>query len=139
MQYNSLSNLHISQVVDALSTYLASTTLPKEDCIRTTFAIEEALLLYQEKLGEQTLFSFTCGKKWGKAQFALTICGGAINPFESTDDAQDSLSVMQTLLGRMGLFPNWKYTAGRNVIAMVLPKVPRSPLKKWGLPLLRPL
>lgn len=136
MKYTDLSNVHIGKAVEELKLYLETTALSKEDCIRTIFAIEEALLQYQEQFGENKSFALTYGKKWGKQQFAITLGGVAFNPFDVSGDGDDTLSVMQTLMGRMGLFPSWKYTSGGNVISMVIPKVSASPLKKLGASIL---
>lgn len=138
MQGEGLSNTHIAHFVEELGAYLRTTSLSKEDCIRTTFAIEEALLHYQKQFGSQTPFTFNYGVKWGKSQFTLAIKGVAFNPFEVTkntedsDNAENTYLVMQKLLERMGLFPSWKYIWGSNVITMSIPKAPRSPLKKMG-------
>ncbi|MFI3171338.1 MAG: cation:dicarboxylase symporter family transporter [Eubacteriales bacterium] len=130
MQYSSLSNLHISEGVQALSNYLESTGLIKADCIRLSFIIEEALLYYQEKLGEETPYSLIYGKKWGRDQFSIHIKGKLVNPF-IVEEEDESPSITMNLMQKMGILPEWKYSTNeRNIIYMALPKVPAAPLKK---------
>lgn len=132
MRYENLSNLNISRAVEELNSYLVTTNLAKEDCVRCTLAIEEVLLHYQANFGEETPFLLHCGIKWGKMQFSLTIRGVAYNPFEQEED-EDYPSIIHSLMERMGLFPGWKYIGGKNVISMSIHKVQSSPLKKLGL------
>lgn len=130
MQYASLSNQNISEGVEAISGYLESTGLKKADCIRLSFAIEEALLYYQENLGEEVAFNLVYGKKWGRDQFSISIAGESLNPFVGDED-EDFPSITQNIMQKAGFFPEWKHTSREgNIISMVLPKVPKAPLQK---------
>ncbi len=132
MKYATLSAENIDAAADALRSYLQTTTLGRADCIRTVFAAEEALLQYRNRFGEGTPFILSCGKRWGREQFFLSLRGESYNPFVQDDEDDEIPSIVKSMMGQMGVFPNWRYSNGTNTIGMLLPKETSSPLLKLG-------
>ncbi len=86
-----------------------------EEKLRTVFrlSLEEILLIWKERLGEETQVIISFRKRNGDLNVQLMAAGMSVNPF-----AQDS-PILDHLLPRFGNEPAWRYEKDRNRVRFV--------------------
>ncbi|MBR6013831.1 MAG: hypothetical protein IK062_08640 [Selenomonadaceae bacterium] len=83
-----LNNKNVSETVEKIEKFFESVKVPKQDKIRLCFLIEEALLRFQEKFGEDYEFNFVIRKMFGTPRVSIKIKGKPYNPIEDNDEDQ---------------------------------------------------
>ena len=106
----------IDQAVMEAEQYLGQKNTDKKDLIRIMLNMEETLLFFQRKFGEEACFSLDKGTSFGRRKIRLTIPGERTEPGASSDFGSDEDRFMQMALARMGQLPKWSYERGANVI-----------------------
>ena len=90
-----LSNSCIAQAIEEVTSYFESTGISRNDQIRLRLLIENALLTYQERLGEDTDFDMSF-RKAGVHKAVFRVRGISIDPFENVkadDDYPDTIFI----------------------------------------------
>ncbi len=83
-----LTNQNIADVVEKIQNFFEPIKLPKKEKIRILLLIEEVLLRYQEKFGEDHDFDFVKKKWFGTPKISIKIKGTPYNPLEDNDESQ---------------------------------------------------
>ena len=75
----------IQAAVDAAGLELARAGIEEKLCIPFRLALEEILLLYQNKLGEGAPYTLSCNKRRGDLNVRLSVAGESLDPFSQGD------------------------------------------------------
>lgn len=126
-----LNNKNIADSVEKIEKFFESASASTKDKIRLRLLIEEALLRYQEKFGEDYEFSFITKKWFGTPKILIRIKGTPYNPIE--DNSEDQIfteDIIHNLLNYEKAQIIYKYNSGYNEISALVPKE----IKKFKIP-----
>lgn len=113
-----LSNANIADSIKKIQAFFDSLKVPRKDKFRVSLLLEEALLRYQEKFGEDYEFHLTIKKWFGTPKVLLRIYGKPYNPIEDESDEQIfSKNIMNNLLNYEVAGINYRYENGYNEIS----------------------
>ena len=113
-----LSNENIAKSINEIENFFESTKIPRKDKLRISLLLEEALLRYQEKFGENYEFKVVIRKWFGTPKVLIKIKGDAYNPI--VDEGEDQLipkSMMSHFLDYEEAGVVYKYENGLNRIS----------------------
>ena len=126
-----LTNSDIADVIEKIEKFLESANVSKKDKIRIRLLLEEALLRYQEKFGEDYEFKLVTRKWFGTPKISIKIKGKPYNPLEDYDeDKIFSENIMHNLLNYEKATVIYSYKHGRNEISAFASKE----IKKFKIP-----
>ena len=127
-----LSNSCIAQAIEEVTSFFESSEISKKDQIRLRFLIENALLTYQARLGEETEFEMSF-RTAGVYKAIFRIRGARIDPFEDVneDDNYPDTIFIRNLFALGTAKASWSYRTGYNVITATALKE-EKPLKIPG-------
>lgn len=106
-----LSNKNIAETVEKIENFFESANVSRKDKIKICLLIEESLLRYQEKFGEDYNFSFVTKKWFGTPKILIKIKGTPYNPIE--DNSEENIFFEQIIKNlsnyeQAGLIYNYK-------------------------------
>ena len=94
-----LSNKNIDAAIATVEKFFDAVKVPRKDKLKLCLILEESLLRYQEKFGEDYEFKFFVRKWFGTPKILIKIKGTPYNPIEEGGDENVfSEQVMRTLL-----------------------------------------
>ena len=93
-----------------------------KELIRIKLSIEEALICYQQRLGEEAEFTLDTGAGFGRSKIRLTIPGAEADPFADAGAFYDEDLFIRNVLNQMGKLPRWYYRHGKNEIIFTADK-----------------
>ena len=123
MEQYSFSNTHIDLACESVGKFLEKAGVDRRETLRTKLTLEEELLEYQAKFGEEAGFKVRLVKRLSSIKVELIVEGEAYDTLDADNDAGD---VIQGLLAGIGLAPTWSYRNGKNYIVFILKKKPLS-------------
>lgn len=126
MEKLSFSYLNIDKCSEDAEVFLNKAKVDRRETLRIKLMLEEVLLRYRDKFGEDTQYIFRCVKKFFSQRIEIIIEGDSYNPFEEESDTV----MIQKLLAGVGLAPTWSYKNGKNHIVFCPKKKPLSQTKK---------
>lgn len=113
-----LTNGNIADVVEKIQNFFDSVKVPKKDKMRLCLLIEEALLRFQDKFGEEQDFNFVTRKMFGTPRVSIRIKGKPYNPLDDNDEDQlFSEDIMQNFLNYEKATVIYSYKSGYNEIS----------------------
>lgn len=120
-----LTNHNIAMACHDVELFFGHSHGEKRDILRTSLAVEEALLDYQEAFGTTGTFQFQCRKRMGRIYAGFSI------PGERRDvicrDGGEESPVLNSILSGMGHIPAWQYKNGINHLTFQVKKKKASP------------
>ncbi len=107
---STLSNTDIEEAIRLLKQETKKTKMSGK--IQTSFslAVEELLLTYRDRMGEQTSLSIQTRRTGSHLNLEISIDGEEYDPFLDED------SLLQALLDPVDEVPHWQYANGKNII-----------------------
>ncbi|MBQ7631129.1 MAG: cation:dicarboxylase symporter family transporter [Selenomonadaceae bacterium] len=124
-----LSNQNINDAIEEIQKFFDSLNVPRKDKIRISLLLEEALLRYQEKFGEDYEFKLVIRKWFGTPKVLIKIKGTPYNPIEDNDDEQlFSEMMIKTLMSYEQAGISYRYENGTNEISAFSTKKVRKKL-----------
>ena len=122
-----LSNKDIDATMREIEDFLIGVKVAPKDKVQLCFLIEEALLRYQEHLGDRKNFNFEIyTKKWlDSPKIILRIKGVAFNPLKEEDSIIPA-AIMRNLLQYEGTGTAYRYENGYNEIIFYTLREQRS-------------
>ena len=112
-----LSNKNIADVIEEIQGFFESLDVPHKDKLRVGLLLEEALLRYQEKFGEEHEFKLVIKKWFSTPKVLIRIKGVPYNPIEDNDEAQIfSAMMMKNLMSYEDTGIVYHYENGCNEI-----------------------
>ena len=122
-----LTNEKIAEAIEKVQDFFESLNVSRKDKIRISLLLEEALLRYQEKFGEDQKFKLVIRKWFGTPKVLIKIKGAPYNPIEDDTGKQlFSEMMMRTLLTYEFAGITYRYENGYNEIHAFSTKEPKK-------------
>ena len=128
MEEYSFSNSSIDLACDDIGVFLTSVGVEKREALRIKLTLEEILLEYQAKFGEEANFKVRCVKRLLTLKVELIVPGRVYNPLEKDEEE----NVIHGILAGIGLAPSYGYRNGKNHVIFIPKKKPLSSTVKMG-------
>ena len=123
MERYNFSNNNIDLACEQVGKFLAKSGVERREALRIKLTLEEVLLEYQAKFGEETTYKLKCTRRLSAIKVEIEVTGEGFNPLEKED--ADS-AVINGLLAGIGLAPTYSYRNGKNYIIFTPKKKPMS-------------
>ena len=128
-QYN-FSNSNIDLTCEEIGVFLASYGVDKREALRIKLTLEEILLEYQTKFGEDAIYKLKYKKRLSAIRVEIEVSGESFNPLETENE---NGILINGLLAGIGLAPTHSYKNGKNHIVFTPKKKPlTSTVKMFG-------
>ena len=115
----------IDRIAEQTETFLYRIWIERANLLRIRLSIEEALLRWQERFGEDAKVLFITGSRWRIPFLELRMEGEGCDPLANENDDLGAWS--ETLLSSIGLSPRYSYQKGVNVLHLRLRPPRRNP------------
>ena len=122
MEQFNFSNSNIDLVCEDVGVFLTSVGVEKREALRIKLTLEEILLDYQAKFGEEATFKVRCIKHFFAIKVELIVAGLVYNPLEKDEEE----NAINGILAGIGLAPSYGYRNGKNHIVFIPKKKPLS-------------
>ena len=126
-QYN-FSNSNIDIACEEVGSFLTSVGVERREALRIKLGLEEMLLEYQNRFGEEASFKVRCFKRFASIKVELSVKGRVFNPLEREEDE----NAVYGILAGIGLAPSYSYRNGKNYVTFAPRKKPLSSTVKMG-------
>lgn len=121
-----LDSKSISDIIDITVEYLERFHSDSKEILRLRLTMEEVLLSYKEKLGEEQTCKIRLSIMMKTAEIRLYVAGSECNPFRTDDDDYEIMSSL--IAGYATERPTWKYKNLKNEITFRIKKKGKSTL-----------
>ena len=113
-----LTNKNIATAIEDIEKFFDTVKASKKDKLKICLILEETLLRYQEKFGEDCEFKIVTRKWLGAPKVSIKIKGKPYNPLEDNDSDENILpeSIIENLLNYEQAGVNHSYEKGCNEI-----------------------
>ena len=115
MIHGKLTNEDITNCVDEAEQFFSAARVEKKDSLRLLLLLEDILLTYQEKMGQESSFACRTVRQLGKLRLELRIPGNSLDPFSGEEEDQ----MLHGILAGLGVAPVWQYKNGENILIFV--------------------
>ena len=129
MEQLDFSNSNIDLTCEDVGAFLTSVGVEKREALRIKLSLEEILLDYQERFGEEATFKVRCVKRLLTIKVELIVAGRVYNPLEKDEEE----NAINGILAGIGLAPSYGYRNGKNHIIFIPKKKPLSSTVKMGV------
>ncbi len=121
MEVYKLTNENIDILSEKIGEVYLKAGCTKKECFRAKLLLEECMLKYQNRFGEDTEFYYRSYKIFGQLRFTIRIRTASFDPFTLEENPMAFMiqSVMSSFENGM---PTWKYRNLENEIAFVINK-----------------
>lgn len=116
----------IDEISDAVQAYLSELKYEAANIARIRLTIEEVLLIWRDRLGEDKTCTLIMGKRLRKPFLALEMAGPALNPFVENEEFLGPWG--HSLLARLGLKPEYTYAHETNGLRFELKAPAMNPV-----------
>ena len=103
---------------EKIESFLGHLEVDRANIIRIRFSLEEALLRWRDRFGEEAAVTFTLGVRWRRPTISIRLMEEEMNPLVHYGDGSDLWG--GSLLSGIGLKPRYAYKNGANVVELVL-------------------
>ena len=115
-----LTNSDIDRVSEKLAGYLKDAGVDKKEIMRNRLVLEEVLINFQAKFGEEKEFLFSLGTVLSQIRCTVKVNGDACDPLNERSELETG--ILSSLLDYEGGTPNWNYHNGINAVFIVVRK-----------------
>ncbi len=126
MENYHFSYQNIDACCEATEQFLKTAKVDRREGLRTKLMLEEMLLRYRDRFGEEAEYVFRCVKRFFAQRIEIIVAGEPYNPLTEEEETE----IVQKLLAEMGLAPTWSYKNGKNYLVFCPKKKPLSQTKK---------
>ena len=123
METFNFSNSQIDLACEGVGEFLAKSGVDRRETLRLKLTLEETLLEYQAKFGEERTYKLKCTKRLSSIRVEIEVSGESFNPLEKEGDDG---ALINGLLAGIGLAPTYSYKNGKNYIVFTPKKKPMS-------------
>lgn len=110
-----LNNIEINKVTEETGSWLESLKLERRNALRITLLMEEIMLRFMDRFGQDKEFFFSTGRKFGRSYLCISVEGEEFNPMEIRDEEN---GWGNRILANLGLNPSYSYSRGTNRIIL---------------------
>ena len=125
MKQLTFSNCDIDLACEDVGSFLTSAGVEKREALRIKLTLEEILLEYQAKFGEEAACKLKCIKRLSAIRVEIEVPGEHFDPLENENG-----TLINGLLAGIGLAPTHNYKNGKNYIVFTPKKKPMSAMVK---------
>ncbi len=115
-----LNPTNIDEASKAVTDFLSAERVASKDIQRIRLSVEEILLKYLERFGDNKCFTSVTSKRFRTLKIEITVIGESFDPFADENDGEGV--ILNRLLTNLGLAPTWRYKNGRNIITFTAKK-----------------
>lgn len=129
-----LTNANIGKSVEEIINFFENAAISKNDKLKINLIVEESLLRFQEKFGEDKEFTVKTRQWFGVPKVIIKLKGKPFNPLENEEGADEeifSAKIMQDLLNYETAGTSYNYSNGYNEIN-IFAKKEKVPIKIPG-------
>lgn len=130
MEKRTLSNENISSCIEEQTAFYKKHGIDKQSLLRDSLALEEILLQFQSRFGEEHEFMVTPLKRMGYLLFRISVCGEQFNPLDKQNYDEECFS---RIMARLNLAPSYQYESGCNIVYIRVGKTAKSPVLTFFL------
>ena len=123
METFNFSNSQIDLACEGVGDFLAKSGVDRRETLRLKLTLEETLLEYQAKFGEERTYKLKCTKRLSSIRVEIEVSGESFNPLEKEGDDG---ALINGLLAGIGLAATYSYKNGKNYIVFTPKKKPMS-------------
>lgn len=120
-----LTAASIDEIAHKVEVFLRSIDTERANILRARLSLEEALLRWQDRFGEEAVVVFATGTRWRRPVISLELAGEQFNPMEPADDGLEIWS--KKIMAEVGMTPQYSYQRGTNVLQLRLHHPRRNP------------
>lgn len=118
-----LSGENIDQIGEELKAFFEANGENEKSALRMMYAVQEVLLNYRERFGEEKEIEVVKTARLGMVRFTLCVPGESFDPFAASREDE----LMRGLMSRLQIAPVWVYRGGCNRVVFA-----RQQKKKLG-------
>lgn len=111
-----LTNENIGKTIQDVEDFFEHAHIAKRDIVKITLILEEALILYQGKFGENQEYEVRMKKYFGAPKVIIRIKAEPFNPLNENSDSIFTSDLMSKLLNYESAGTVYKYSGGVNEI-----------------------
>ncbi|MBQ3379804.1 MAG: dicarboxylate/amino acid:cation symporter [Clostridia bacterium] len=115
----------IDDIAEQIETFLYSLQTQRANLLRVRLTMEEALIRWQSRFGEEKKVVFSTGSRWRRPYIRLEMKGEEYDPLSDTTDELGLWS--QNLLSEIGIAPKYSYQHGVNILQLPLRRPQMNP------------
>ena len=130
MEQYLFSNGNIDLACEEVGKFLASAGVERREALRIKLTLEEVLLKYQSRFGEDAAFRVRCVKRFPSIRAEVIVSGESYDPLNQEGEEDE---IIRGLLAGIGLTPAWSYRSGKNYVVFIPKKKPLSATVKMLL------
>ena len=130
MEQYLFSNSNIDLACEEVGKFLASADVERREALRIKLTLEEVLLKYQSRFGEEASFRLRCVNRFPSIRAEVIVAGESYDPLNQEGEEDE---IILGLLAGIGLTPTWNYRSGKNYIVFIPKKKPLSATMKMLL------
>ena len=124
----SLEAQNIDVFSEVLDKALLSIRTERQNRLRIRLSMEEALLRFRDRFGEEILVTATIASRFGRPFIQIELEGDPCNPLTQTETDLDDWN--SSLMTAIGLSPRYNYIGRRNILKLILPVKGLNPILK---------
>lgn len=123
-----LTNQNISQIMSKVEKFFNSVGVVQKDVIKICMIIEDSLLQYQEKFGENCKVKFKTEKWFSVPKVTIHVAGEKMDPLKgfAADNVILGAKIMRNLLDCETVNTNYEYKNGYNVLCSFSTTLPAN-------------
>ncbi len=121
----------IEKAAETIENYLQAVHTERTDMLRIRFSLEEALLRWRDRFGEDARVRLTAGKRLGRPTITMELTG---DPYDPLTNAENDLGAWaDSLLSGIGLSPVYTYRRNTNTVQLRLKRRQFHPVLALGI------
>lgn len=121
----------IEEIAERLEDYLRASGTEHTDILRIRFSLEEALLRWRDRFGEETEIRVSAGERLRRPTITMELTGDPYDPLTSAEN--DLGAWADSLLDGIGLNPVYSYRRNTNTVQLHLKRRQLHPAAALGL------
>ena len=114
----------IDRISSCVEDFLFSLKKERPNILRVRLTLEEALLRWRDRFGEDARVKFSAELRWRRPTITLSLAGEAYDPLSNSEDGLGEWA--DALLSSIGLSPNYSYHRGVNIVQLKLKRLQRN-------------
>ncbi len=120
-----LTGQSVDQIAARTEDYLTSLGLERSNVLRIRLSLEEAVLRWRDRFGEEVSVKLELGARWRRPTITLSLQAESFDPLSGGSDELGTWA--DSLLSSIGLFPRYSYDRGINTIQLKLSRKRLNP------------
>ncbi len=126
-----LNGESVEEIASRIEAYLVAVRVEHTDILRIRFSLEEALLRWRDRFGEEERVSVSAAERLGRPTITMELTGDPYDPLTSAEN--DLGEWADSLLDGIGLNPVYSYRRNTNTVQLHLKRKHLHPAAVLGI------